>query len=388
MSLPDVLLTKRNGGLGRQKPTEDGISAFITQGVALAGRLEFGTVYELRGLSYAQALGLSETVNPLAYYHISEFYRLSPGAVLYFMLVAVGVKLTDICDMEQPYAAKLLATQNGKVKQLAVALAPGVHELEADVVPAIQKAQALAAAEYSEHRPVFIALAGHGYTGTAADAIDLRTLASEYVALVLATDHTRQPTEPAIGAVLGVLSAAAVNLCIGWVGGFPLQGDGSFLNAGLPNGTANAELLRGELGALHDKGYIVAVQHAGADGFYLSDSPTCTALTSDYAWIENTRTANKATTVIRGALLPQLKGPLLLNSDGTLQEQVRGELEGKARQALEVNMSRKGELSALDVYIDPDQVLSSGDELEVLFSLVPVGVARRIKGSIGFVTGL
>jgi hypothetical protein len=388
MSLPDVTLTKRNGGLGRQKPTEDGISAFITQGVAVAGKLELGKVYELRGLAYAQALGLSSTVNPLAYYHISEFYRLSPGAVLYFMLVAPAVSLADICDKSQPYAAKLLAQQNGKVKQLAVSLLYGAHELEADVLPAVQKAQALAASEYLAHRPVFIALAGHGYTGTAADAVDLRSLASEYVAVVLASDHTLHPQEPAIGALLGVMSAAQVHLCIGWVAQFPLQGDGQFLDAGLSSGTANADLLPGELGSLHDKGYIVAMQHPGADGFYFSDSPTCTALTSDYAWIENTRTANKATAVIRTALLPQLKGPLLLNADGTLQEQVRGELEGKARQALEVQMSRKGELSALDVYIDPAQVLSSGAELEVLFSLVPVGVARQIKGSIGFVTSL
>lgn len=387
MSLPDVTLTKRNGGLGRQKPTDDGVSGFITQGVAVAGKLELGKVYELRGLAYAQALGLSATVNPLAYYHISEFYRLSPGAVLYFMLVAPAVELVDICDKAQPYAAKLLATQNGKVKQLGIALlADPSLVLGADVLPAIQKAQALAAAEYVAHRPVFIALAGHGYV--AGDPADLRTLASEYVSVVLATDHARHPTEPAIGSLLGMISAAAVNLCIGWVAAFPLQGDGSFLDAGLPDGTANADLLPGLLGGLHDLGYIVAIQHPGADGFYFSDSPTCAPLTSDYCYMENTRTANKATTVIRTALLSQLKGPLLLNSDGTLQEQVRGELEGKARQALEVQMSRKGELSALDVYIDPAQVLSSGGELEVLFSLVPVGVARQIKGSIGFVTSL
>jgi hypothetical protein len=388
MSLPDVSLTKRNGGLGRQKPTEDGVSAFITQGVAVAGKLELGKVYELRGLAYALALGLSSTVNPLAYYHISEFYRLSPGGLLYFMLVAPAVSLSDICDKGQPYAAKLLASQNGKVKQLAVALGAGAHELEADVVPAVAKAQALAAAEYVAHRPVFIALAGHGDTGDAAGAVDLRTQGAEYVSVLLATDHQLHPTEPAIGVMLGLLSVAQVHLNIGWVASFPLQGDGNFLDAGLSNGTANADLLPGELAALHDLGYIVAVQHPGADGFYLSDTPTCTALNSDYAWIENTRTANKATVIIRTALLPQLKGPLLLNEDGTLQEQIRAELEAKARLALEVNMSRRGELSALDVYIDPEQVLSGGADLEVLFSLVPVGVARQIKGSIGFVTSL
>jgi hypothetical protein len=138
------------------------------------------------------------------------------------------------------------------------------------------------------------------------------------------------------------------------------------------------------------------IPHPGFDGLFFSDSPTCVGKDSDYCTIENVRTVNKAARLIRTALLPQLKGPLPLNADGTLQTQVLGELEGKGAAALDVNMARNKdgsgpEISAKDVYINPDTVLSSSSEanpLEVDFSIVPTGVSRSIKATIGLVTSL
>ena len=145
-----------------------------------------------------------------------------------------------------------------------------------------------------------------------------------------------------------------------------LATDGAFLQAGLCNGMALADLLPGTLAALTDWGYIVARQHPGADGFFFADSPTCSApsAANDIIDIESARTLNKAARLIRQALLPQLKGPLLLSPDGTLQPQVLNELEKRAGSTLEVQMSRNGELSAYDVYIDPEQVIASGSELK------------------------
>lgn len=395
--LPDISIVKRNGGLGRQKPTDDGITGLITQGAAIAGKLELSKVYELRSLQAAEQLGITATAAGYSKVHrqISEFYRLSPGAILVLMVVATDVSLTEMADRALPYAKKLLTVQNGKVKQLGFYLnqpagyAPVITTgLDADVLGCILKAQALADEEFAQHRPIFFAVAGHGLQQDLSTAADLRTKAADSVSVVVAADQLLLPSEPAIGALLGTISAAQVHLCIGWVGGFQLSSEGSFLQAGLSNGRANEDLLPGDLAGLHDKGYIVALQHPGADGFFFSDSPTCTAADSDFAQLENTRTVNKAARLIRTALLPQLKGPLKLNADGTLQAQVLTELEQKGRTALEVNMSRNGELSALDVYIDPEQQVLSGSLLQVKFSLVPVGVARQIEASIGLTSSL
>jgi hypothetical protein len=397
--LPDISIVKRNGGLGRQKPSDDGISALISQGVAVAGKLVLGTVYELRSLQAAEALGITPAVVGLRKLHhqISEFYRLSPGAILALMVVPQSVTLAEMADRTLTYGKKLLQSQNGRVKQIgfylnpAAAYAPVLADgLDSDVLAGITKAQALAEEEFAQHRPVFAVFGGHGLQADTTTAADLTTKLANNVALTVAADALNFPLEPAVGALLGSISAAQVHLCIGWVGGFQLATDGRFLQAGLCNGVANADLLPGALAALHGKGYILALQHPGIDGFFFSDSPTCSTPSplNDLTTIEANRTVNKAARLIRQALLPVLKGPLLLNADGTLQPQVLNELEKKAGSTLEVQMSRAGELSAYDVYIDPEQVLSSGSDLKIDFSVVPVGVARNIKATIGLVTSL
>jgi hypothetical protein len=394
MALPDILLKKRQGGLGRQQPTDDGVSALITTGPAIAGKLDQNRAYELRSLVAAEALGI--TAASVAYaalhYQLSEFYRLSPGAVL-LLMVSDAVSLADMADRTKAYGKKLLQGANGRVKQIGFYLSPAAGGATAgfvaDVVPAIAKAQALADEEFEQHRPILCLLAGHGLPVDLTTLPDLTTKLAPSVGVVVGTDNLLQPDEPAIGALLGMVSAVQVHICIGWIEGCQLRGDGSFENAGISNGVANADLLPGDLAALNDKGYIVVIQHPGADGFFFADSPTCIGKDSDYCQIENVRTINKMARLVRQALLPQLKGPLLLQADGTLQPQVLGELEEKGANALTVNMGRTNELSALEVYIDPAQVLSSSTgntPLKVGFSGVPVGVSRAIEATIGLVT--
>lgn len=397
MALPDVIIFKGRGGLGRQQPTDDGISALITQGVAIAGKLTLGTVYEFRSVAAAEAIGITATATNFAktWRHISEYFRQSPGAVLLFMAVARTVPMADICDRTLAGGAKTLLTNaNGRVKQLAVVLNPASNYapviaggLDADVLAAITKAQALAAEEFEQHRPVFVALAGHGLAVDTSTVTDLRTLNSELVSVVVGTD-TLLASEPAIGTLLGTISAASVQENVGWVGKFNLAGDGSFVNAGLSNGKTLAQLLPGELVGLHDKGYLFAMQHPGADGFYWNDSNTCTSLDSDYAYLENVRTINKACIIGRRALLPSLKGPLPLTAAGELRPEVVGTLESQVQTAIEAGMLRAGEISACDVYIDPTQNVASTSVLEVKLALIAVATGRQLTVTVGFTQSL
>lgn len=395
MALPDVRIVKGRGGLGRQRPTEDGISGLITQGVAVVDGLQLGTVYELRSLRQLEALGVDaeyDTTNSAdLHYHVSEFFRLSQGGVLWLLVVARTVTMAQMADKSATYAKTLLATAAGKVKQLAICLdsAPDyeatlVDGLDGDVVATLPLAQALAAEEFAQHRPVLILVAGHSLAASIAGLLDLRAQNAESVAVVIGTDHLTRPGVPAIGTALGTVSFAQVHENIGWLDKFNLAGNGRFLSAGLSNGKALGQLLPGDLEGLHAKGYLFGMTHVGFDGFYWNDSHTCTDLASDYAYIENVRTVNKAARIVRQSLLPNLKGPLPLNEDGTLRAQTVGELEAKGKSTLDANMGRADEISASDVYVAPDQDVLATSVVQVQFTIVPIGTAREIVATIGF----
>jgi hypothetical protein len=231
--LPDVIIKKGRGGLGRQRPTDDGISGLLTQGVAIVGKLALDTDYELRSVLAAEAIGIASTgTYALLHYHISEYFRLSPGAILIVRVVAQTVPMVDMLDRTLTHAKSLLMAANGRIKQLGVVLNPAAgyapvttSGLDNDVVAAVTKAQALAAEEFDQHRPVLILLAGHSYDPTAADPVNLRTLDAELVSVVVGTDFLKRPTEPALGTLLGTVSAAAVHENVGWVGKFNLASD-------------------------------------------------------------------------------------------------------------------------------------------------------------------
>jgi len=399
MSLPDVRIVRGRGGLGRQRPTEDGISGLVTQGVAVTDGLQLSTSYELRSIQQLEALKVDaayDTANSAdLYYQVSEFFRQSPGAVLWLRVVARTVTLAAIADKANNHAKRLLLDAGGKVKQLALSLDSAssytptvVDGLDGDVVAAIAKAQALAVEEFEQHRPVVILLAGHSLSITLSAALNLREENADYVAVVIGTDHTTRPGVPAIGTALGTLSRANVHENIGWLDKFNLTSDGRFLEAGLSNGKALGDLLPGDLDGLNTKGFIFALPQTGFDGFYWNDSHTATAADSDYCQLENVRTSNKAARVVRQRLLPNLKGPLPLNADGTLQTQLVGDWEASGKSALEANLTRNGEISACDVYVDPTQDVLATSQVEVKYSIVPMGVARQIVGTIGFIKSL
>jgi hypothetical protein len=263
-------------------------------------------------------------------------------------------------------------------------VATSVDGLDGDLVAALPKAQALAAEEFVQHRPVVIVLGGHGLAANLGGVLDLREQNCENVAVVIGADQLTKPGVPAVGTLLGTLSYAQVHENIGWLDKFNLASDGRFLSAGLANGKALGELLPGDLEGLHAKGYLLAMPHVGFDGFYWNDSHTCTNLASDYAYLENVRTLGKAARVVRAALLPSLKGPLPLNADGTLRASAVGELEAKGKSALDANLGRAGEISASDVYIDPAQDVLATSVVSVNFTIVPVGTAREIVATVGF----
>lgn len=391
----NLTITKLNGGLGRRTPSGDMISGFLANGVAVSGGAQLGVVYRLKGIKDAMAIGLNaayDTANSvLVYEHLNEAFRINANVDIYIMLVAQTVSYADMLDSTKTYAKKLLQESDGDIKQLFVAYNPAVAVTDFTATSAaITKAQELATEEYAQHRPVSIFLEGKGFKTSA--PVDFRALNSKDVSVVVGqalaianktiSAATPYKTYAAIGTLLGAVTKASVNENIAWIEKFNLLG-GSLLSAGI-DGTPINSISEGLKETLNDNGTIFFRTHTGKAGIYFNDSHTCTELTDDYAYIENNRTINKAVRAIRATILPRLNSPVKVDSDtGQLSPEVVKSYEVDGYKALE-EMQNNSEVSSFDVYMNPNQDILSTSELEIEFELVPTGIARNIKGVIGF----
>jgi len=191
-----------------------------------------------------------------------------------------------------------------------------------------------------------------------------------------------------VGTVLGLLSKAQVNESIAWVQKFNVASE-EYDVPGFAGETSQrvSDLSKGELDLLDEKGYLFFVKHTGDTGTYLNDSRTSERLTSDYAFIENTRTIEKAIRECRVSLLPQLNSPLSVTEEGLLASDTIKHFENLVKRPLE-RMQSRGELSSFEVSIDALQNVLSTSEIKLDVRLQPRGVARNIKVSIGFATKL
>jgi len=335
----------------------------------------------------------------LVHHHISEFFRMNPDGELWLRVVPQGTTLEDMVDNGNTHLKQLLIDANGAINVAGVVLNPAsgytstlTDGLDEDVLNAVPVAQSLIDAEFALHRPLRILIEGRELNGTISSAMDLRSLDSNGVAVVIAQDPAiaalDSAYEPyaAVGTVLGAISKAKVNENIGWVAKFNLTDTalGRFLTAGLSNFDLVSNLTPAEEDYLNTSGYIAARTHAGRSGVYLNDSHTCTLVSDDFAYLENGRTIDKAARLIRMALLPYLNSPLLVDSNtGKLKLERVNELEAVGRAAIEP-MANDQEVSGFDVFIDPNQDVLGTSTLAVKFDIVPTGTARSISVTLGF----
>lgn len=390
MSLSDVTITKTSGGLGRRSPNGDMITGLLLNGVSVVGGVQLDTPYRLASVQDALALLIDadyDTTNSvLVYEHINEYFRINPNGDLWIMLIAQTVSYADMVDpTAATHALKLLQAASGSIRQLAVAYNPAIVVADdTELSAAIVQAQALATYAYSVHMPIEVLLEGKGYQH--ATAIDFRSLNSRSVTVMVGQSldiaNAGNATYAAVGTLAGAVSRAAVNENIGWVQAFNVLG-GSLQSIAI-SGDPCQNIGMGTLDTLNDQGAVFFRAHIGRPGFYFNDSHTATDLLNDYAYIENNRTINKAVRLVREALLPRVNSPVLIDAEnGTLSPEVIKSIENDGNRALEAMLSNQ-EVSAIDVYVDPEQNILATSELQVSFSIVPTGTARQITVTIGF----
>lgn len=436
----DIKFTKTNGGMGRKAANEDPISGLLMylrevkptdltgiglprvfDDIAIEYQNDTGTLY-VAELNYAEELDnycikespLSTDANDYdsggevsgfkriaafntIVYHVKEFFRMNPEGTLY-----LGINISGNIQIEDVEAIQNYA--NGKIRQLGV--------FDSEYAAHIKDYQTAASGLEKEHKPLSIIGTQSGQTMEVSLDSDELSVESRSVDVSLADLTTTTDVaegrcnvsylvgcdlDPAvvaqlghyayygcIGTCLGAVSKAAVHECIAWVGNFPL-------GLGMP-GLIGGELIKevhdGDLNKVNKNHYIFVRTHVGnADNFF-NDSHTLDVDTSDYAFIENVRTIDKACRGVRANLLPYLNSPLKVDAEtGKLDAPMVAFLETTAGKALE-DMEKAGELSGYRAEIDPDQNVLATSQVEVLIKNVPMGVMRKVHVKIGFTSSL
>lgn len=384
MALSDINFLRGQSGLGRPLAGEDHISglvAWFTDANLPTGFLTTERIKVVFSTAEAESLGIIEgsAVHGVLWYHINEYFKAQPQGQLYIGLFDLTSQAFTDLELVQSFA-------NGKIRQI------GVFDTNAFASANVTTLQASATALELVHTPLQIIYAADFVGATLSTLADLRSLSAKNVSVILGEDGagagaalavSTGASVTALGAALGTISLSNVHENIGWVGKFQVSQDLEFDEPAFADGTLVKDTAAALQSTLQDKGYVFLRKHVGIDGTYFNDSPTAISITNDLAYIENNRTIDKAVRGIRTFLLPNLNGPVVVNADGTLQEETIAILKNDSDRALEA-MERDGELSAFVTLIDPQQDVLTTSIVEVTIKIVPVGVARQIEVKIGF----
>lgn len=326
----------------------------------------------------------------LWHYHISEYFRLQPKGDLYvsFQAYPGTWDFSEITEI-QNYA-------NGRIRQIGVWVkwrGFNTADLTAIHNQIVTNCDA-------NHKPLSALYSGKIASGTDLTTLDnLNTLSANKCSAVLGQDgaglgdYLYQSTGSTkisisnIGATLGAIALASVSDSIEWVSKFNVSNGTECDTPALLNGQKISEVSEGLISVLNDYRYIFLRKFVGLAGSYFNDSHTAIVNTSDYAYIENNRTIDKAIRGVYSSVLPALGSPLVLNTDGTLTDTTIAYFSSLAELNL-TQMVRDVELSAFQVVIDSTQDVLSTGKLVIAVELLPIGVARKIQVNIGFVTSL
>lgn len=392
MGLPKVDIQLQNGALGLTAGSADGVAALVMSGVAVAGKIALNEVKQIFSTQDAKDLGLDEaydTANGTAVWkNIKDFYaEAGEGAELYIMLYVNTTTMATVCDTASDLLKKVLNAGAGRIRIAAVMRIPDgmyaaapVDQLDPDVIAAAGKAHALGVEFATAYKPVRTLIDGRDYQGTAGTLLDLKLSNYNRSAVVLGTDKAVTKTA-AVGLVLGRLAGKQVQRNIGRVKDGALAIDASYLT----DGTAIEDLTNATLDIIHDKGFIFMRKYQGKNGYFFNDDPTATAATDDYSSIARGRVIDKALTIAYTTYVEEILDDLEVDPDtGFLNAAVAKSYQAKIEKAIEQEMLLDGEISGVNVVIDPEQNVVSTGKVAITLNIIPKTYGKTIEVKLGF----
>lgn len=386
----NILFVKGEGGLGRPIAGKDHYCGLVVYCDTKPSGFAAEDVQQVTSLPDAEAKGITadhtQGAIKVLHYHLEQFFavyeRLGISPQLWVMIADVPATTYDFEEL-----TTLQDAANGELRTA------GIYHVEALAEADLNTVQTVVTALEAANKPLSVVFSADITATTDLSTLpDLRALTNPKVMVTIGEDGGSSGSVLAgtiaesvgnVGSVLAWASIKNVSWNLGWVEKFNVVNGGEYDVPAFGNGklvSANTDKLDG----LNTKGYVFLMKHTGLSGTYFNDAHMCVAATSDYAYLENNQTIDKAIRGIRTFLLPDLNRPLQIDpANGHLDPLTVSYFENKASRALQ-QMVTDGELSGFGVYINPEQDVLSSSTLVIEVKLVINGVARTIKVNIGF----
>jgi len=387
--MSDLSIILGQGGLLRDSESLDQATGLVFYtSAALDPLMNSNDTHRIYSLAEAEAKGILETgAFEVLHYFVKRYFSQNPSGDL-------AVKIAAEPSAQPQTFSKVVELQmdmGGELRQI------GVFTSATLSATLVQTLQARAEELVAESMPASLFLGADIKTITDLTTLpNLRTLNCPRVSVVIAQSGSGKGLSlftakgysiPALGDVLGAVSKSNVAMNIGEVGRIQLVNDNELAVAAYANGQVQTKLTSVAQKALVNKGLITLRKIVGDyANTYIYDAPTAVAVTSDYAYVENVRTIDKAVRLIRLALLPTLNSGVKINPvSGNLDETFVAGYKSIANRPLN-QMENEGSISGFSVTIDPKQKVLQTGTLRLSVSIVPIGVARNIVVNLGYTT--
>lgn len=395
--MQNLTITRTNGNIVRALAGEDHISGLVFYSATLPEAAEgvegFTTterIHAISSIETAEKYGITSDAaaweTRVLHYTLDSIFNMNPGVSLYVGIFkpASGTNAFSEIKQIQNYAG-------GRLRQVGVW--NGAVELSDTLVNSLQSVRTTLEAQ---NKPLSILYAPK-VTDVTKLPSDLAKIGRNGVSVIIAQDgagvadelyrdaaNATKASVSALGDLLGAVSKAKVHESVAWVESFPT-------NIAVPafgDGKKYRDLDEAVIETLDSSRYIFLRTYDGLAGCFFNDNHTLDIPTSDYAYINDVRTMDKAVRGVRTYLLPKLGRPMKVDADtGKLERTTVEHLITTGNKALE-EMEKAGELSGYRFDIDPDQNILATSRVRGVIKNVAVGVMRNLDLEIGFATSI
>lgn len=390
--LSGVDVEKLQGGLNRLAIGTDNHVALVLGGIPV-GAVATAIANAGKGVVItspyaAEQLGINESFdanNDLkAHEQITEFFRLAPEATLYLFNSSVKADLKGFLN------------QNKEIKGYAVNVA--ITALGANLVSTVNLHQEIINEFALENRLIDFCVVGADSLAVFTE--NLFELEAPNVSVLVGCSDDLGIAST--GAYLGMIAVRSISENAGSVDieKKPLDKRGtenytltdSTLNkwteAFITSGVTVDSLANPVLKDIIAKGFIVAASYEGYDGVFFENSYTCIDRGSDFAFIENNRTWNKAARIIRATLLPRVKGKVKKDpATGFIAITTVSDWQQLLNKKLH-RMVADDEISGYEVSINPNQIVNSTAAVKVKAVIVADGIVHAFEVAVGLTNSI
>lgn len=370
--LPRVKINYLNGQLGTIPESEDGLFVLASK-VEGNEKFPIETLHSVRTMDDVEALGLED--GDTLYNTAKYFYQEAGEGVEVFLYNLPGTPGDSVID--EGSINSIIRESDGRCR--GIFFVDPFGEFDKDrILETVDYAQ-LGADEAALNRfaPVFVAF-------NASFGKHELLLGTKKLNRVALFDGTKDgdPTLSLIGLLAGRLASIPVHRNVGRVKDGAIKYSGEVYVGDESVNVAN-------VGRYHDGGFITPRTYVGLSGYYFADDCMACDPTDDYAHLTARRTVDKAYRIAYQSLVQFMLDEIEVNEDGTMQNGVLKSWQQAVENAINRQMTAKGELSATDgegcvCFIDPTQNVLATSRIELTLKVRPYGYARFIDVNLGF----